>query len=147
MFETLTADPLLFLQIHASSVNPVDWKLQTGSLKLLIRLVLPVVPGDLSPPTSLNICLAERSIIQRSSSIRLGGDVPWMRFWVGLLVSLLLGKESESCCSFSRHGLDMMHICQRTCRPTSELKLGLLFNCLCRHRLRWNSGGGWLRYS
>jgi hypothetical protein len=41
----------------------------------------------------------------------------------------------------------MMHICQRTCRPTLELKLALLFNCLCRHRLRWNSGGGWLRYS
>jgi hypothetical protein len=80
MFETLTADPLLFLQIHASSVNPVDWKLQTGSLKLLIRLVLPVVPGDVLPPTTLNMCLAERSIIQRSSSIRLGVNVPWMRF-------------------------------------------------------------------
>ncbi|GAQ88613.1 Oxidoreductase [Klebsormidium nitens] len=35
----------ILLKIHASSVNPVDWKLQTGFAKLVIRLTLPITPG------------------------------------------------------------------------------------------------------
>lgn len=39
----------VLIEIHASSVNPIDWKLRRGDLKMLIPLKLPAIPGfDLS---------------------------------------------------------------------------------------------------
>lgn len=39
----------VLIEIHASSINPIDWKLRRGDLRMLMPLRMPVIPGfDLS---------------------------------------------------------------------------------------------------
>lgn len=35
----------VLIEVHASSVNPIDWKLRRGDLRLLLPLRLPAIPG------------------------------------------------------------------------------------------------------
>src|SRR5256885_10433204 len=36
----------LLIEVHASSINALDWKLRAGNLKDMVPLQLPITPGE-----------------------------------------------------------------------------------------------------
>lgn len=87
----------LLIQVHASSINPIDWKLMGGLLNIIPHCILHHKPSLEAPAqTGMDLSGKVLQIGAKVTKFEVGDDIYGMKNWPGAMAEQVLLEESHA---------------------------------------------------